>query len=176
MASTAAVKKSATAEMPAVEVAERKAPMIKAEDLQINETGTLWKACMVQLPVDAVFQDLQDFPQMWRHVQANPNKSLRFGDRVTLVAFDRSWAVKDAFVADADSQRVVLAIKPSDKITLSSKAGVWEDEKHIIKWDGGGFACFRKSDGVRVLPSHYTTIDAAKSAYFGEFHTKKIMT
>jgi hypothetical protein len=177
MGTTAAKKFLAAAiDAPEVSVSDRKAPIIKAESLMVNETGALWKCAMVQLPDGAVFQDLQDSPEMWRHVQSNPHKSLRFGDRVTCIAFDRSWGVKDAFVADADSGRVVLAIKSSDKITLSSKSGTWEDEKHLIKWDGAGFAVFRKYDGVRVLPSHFTTLDAAKSAYFGEFHTKKIMS
>ena len=47
--------------------------------------------------------------------------------------------IKDVVVIDADATRVVLAIRPNDRISLSQKVGEWQDEKHIIRWAGDGY-------------------------------------
>jgi hypothetical protein len=68
-----------------------------------------------------IFQDVQDVPDIWNNVQQNPYTHLRVLDRVTCLASDGTWCIKDALVVDADVSKVVLAIRPGDRIALVGK-------------------------------------------------------
>lgn len=151
----------------------RAAPVMKSHALTWQSQGSVWREAFVRLPEGMLLQDLQDVPTVWKNIQSTAQTSLQRFDRVTCVAFDESWAVKDVMVADADNQRVVLAIRAGDRITLSSKAAEWEDDRHRIRWAGAGFAVFRKTDGVQVLTGHFGTIESAKSEMFRQFYATR---
>lgn len=152
----------------------REAPVLKTNALKWQSEGFAWREAFVRLPQEALFSDLQDDPTIWRNIQAVPQTALRKFDRVTIVAFDESWIAKEILVADADNQRVLLALRPTDKITLPSKSSSWEDERHAIRWAGAGFGVFRRADGIQVMPQQFGTIESAKSEMYRQFYVTKV--
>jgi len=148
------------------EVEAREAPIIKSGALSWQSEGYSWREAFVRLPAGMIFQDLQDVPTIWKNVQATRQTALQRFDRVTCVSFDESWLVKDVLVADAGPQHVVLAIRPGDLIRLTSKSAEFQDERHRIRWAGSGFAVFRRSDDIQMIPTYFANIDAAKSEMY----------
>ena len=100
----------------------REPPQMKSTALTWQSEGFVWREAFIKLPEGMLMADLVDVPEFFKNIQQVRQTELRRFDRVTCVAFDGSWGVKDIMVADADATRVVLAIKPSDRITLPSKA------------------------------------------------------
>ena len=97
----------------------REAPVIKSNALEWQSEGFQWREAILWLPDGVIFQDLEDASSsMWKNIQGQPQTALRRLDRVTCVAFDETWLAKDVVVVYADNSRVVLAIKPSDRIAL----------------------------------------------------------
>ena len=114
-------KELGKADMPSA--AERAAPVMKSTALGWQSEGYHWREALVRLPAGIMFQDLLDATSgIWKSIQSTPQTTLRCLDRVTCVAFDQTWAVKDAMVVHADATCVVLAIKHSDRITLPNHA------------------------------------------------------
>ena len=122
MAKHVAIEKELSkADMPSA--GERAALVMKSTALGWQSEGYHWRDALVRLPAGIIIQDLLDATSgIWKSIQATPQTALRRFDRVTCVAFDESWAVKDAMVVHADATCVVLAIKPSDRITLPGHA------------------------------------------------------
>lgn len=149
----------------------REAPLIKSNALAWQSEGQCWREAFVRLPLGLLLQDLQDAPGVWKLVQQAPAMALRRLDRVTAIAFDESWMVRDVVVIASDKASVTLAIRPGDRITLSSQAGEWADETHAIRWAGAGYACYRKGDGVEVLSGHFTTIEACRSEMYRQLYS-----
>ena len=153
----------------------REAPAIKSSALDWQSQGHCYREAFVRLPDGLLLQDLQDVPGCWKNVQQVPQKALQRFDRVTAVAYDESWAIKDVMVIDASPSSVTLAIRPNDRITLPTKTGgSWEDERHVIRWAGAGFGVFRKSDGVPVLAAHFGSIEAAKSEVYRTLYNRTV--
>jgi hypothetical protein len=151
----------------------RAAPLLKSAALTWNSDNFVWRDCLVRLPKEAILQDL-NVPEIWWGIQSTPQKALRPLDRVTAISFDGSFIVKDVLVIEADHQRAVLAIRPSDVVRVGQgRTAEWQDDRFIVKWSGVGFHAVRKSDGVEVLPAHFTTLDAAKGALFQEHYVAK---
>lgn len=163
MAKVTAVEKSPDHAGPnEVAVEGREPPEMKAQALSWQMEGYSWREAYVRLPEGMILQDLND-PSIWRNVQHNRVTALQRFDRVTCVAWDESWLVKDAVVVDASATTVVLAIRPGDVIHMRNKTAEWADDKHRIRWAGNGFGCFRRSDDIEVLPTRFDTLEAAKS-------------
>jgi hypothetical protein len=153
----------------------REAPIIKSAALNWQSQGHSYREAFVRLPDGLLLQDLQDVPSVWKNVQQVPSKALQRFDRVTAVAFDESWMIKDVVVVDANVDRVTLAIRPNDRISLPTKTGgEWQDERHSIRWAGSGFGVFRKSDGVPVLQAHFGSIEAAKSEMYRVLYNRAV--
>jgi hypothetical protein len=100
----------------------REPPVMKSGALTWQSEGYEFREAFVRLPAGMLIQDLQDVPAIWKHVQQAPQKALKRFDRVTCVSHEGTWCLKDLLVIDADATRVVLAIKPSDRIALPGKA------------------------------------------------------
>jgi hypothetical protein len=99
----------------------REAPVMKSNALEWQSEGFQWKEAIVRLAEGVIFQDLEDASSgIWKNIQGKPQTALGRLDRVTCVAFDETWLVKDVVVVYADNARVVLAFKPSDRIALPS--------------------------------------------------------
>lgn len=97
------------------------APMIKSETVQLNASGQFWSERFVRLPKGMIFQDLLDVPAVWKNAVQNHLIGLRVLDRITCVAHDGTWCVKDAMVIAIDGTSATLDLKPSDRITIPSK-------------------------------------------------------
>jgi hypothetical protein len=151
----------------------REAPLIKTTQLTWQSSGHFWREALVRLPAGLLLQDLQDAPGVWKPIQSAPAMALRRFDRVTCIDFDESWMLKDVVVTSCDNASVTLAIRPGDKITLSGQAGEWQDEAHLIRWAGAGYACYRKCDGVEVLQGHFATIEACRSEMYRQLYSVK---
>lgn len=104
-------------------IVARETPVMKSGALAWQSEGYHWREALVRLPAGIIFQDLLDAASgIWKSIQATPQTTLRRFDRVTCIACDETWAVMDVMVVYADNTRVVLALKPSDRIGLPSSA------------------------------------------------------
>ena len=96
----------------------REPPTMKPFALARQSEGFAWREAFVRLPPGQLLEDLLDVPGVWKGIQNLWQTQARRYDRVTCVAHDGSWAVKDIMVVAADNTKVILALKPSDRITL----------------------------------------------------------
>lgn len=159
-------------EPAAAPVKTREPRPLSPQSLAIQTDGFVFREWVMRLPADVILQDLHDSPTIWRAIQST-QRALRPLDRVTAISFDQSWIVRDAIVAEADHQRVVLHIRPSDVVRLKSKTAEFQDETYVIRWAGAGFAAYRKADGVEVIPAHFNTLEACKAELFRQFYTTR---
>jgi hypothetical protein len=178
MTATAATKQMAkisetSGAEAAPEQSARSAPLLKPDTLTWNSEGYVWREARVLLPNTAILQDLND-PAIWRPIQSTPQKALRPLDRLMIISFDQSWLL-NTIVIDADHTRAVLAIRPGDLVRMPGKSSEWQSDggDYLVRWAGSGFAVYRTSDGVEILPAQYTTMEAAKAAVFQAFYTTK---
>ena len=155
------------AEAPATPSASaREVRPLSPTAIEIQYDGHVFKEAFVRAHENIILQDLQDSPTLWRKIQSIPGKALRELDRVTIVAYDRSWVVKDALVVDSDVTMVKLAIRPADIIRMETQSDTWQDDRHIVRWAGTGYSAFRLLDNIEVLPSQFSSVEAAKSELF----------
>lgn len=171
MAKTQAVAKLDEPEAAAPTSAREVKPL-KPTAVSLQHDGQIWRTLLVRLAAEHTLQDLQDDPTLWRAVQGNPHVALRKYDRLMIVSHDEAWLIKDALVTEADHQRVVLSIRPGDVIRMAAKSAEWSDDRHVIMWETSGWAIFRKSDGVVMLPQRFSSLDAARSEMYRQFYSK----
>jgi hypothetical protein len=152
----------------------REAPVLKPAALDLQSEGFRWREWLCRLPADAIMDDLRE-PGIWRVIQQQSQKSLRALDRVTFLAHDQSWMPKDVVVIEADSHRVVLAIKPGDVIRMQAKSATFEDERHVIKWTGAGFGVFRRVDDVQIMPQVFGTLEAARAVMYRNLYATRVV-
>jgi hypothetical protein len=114
-------EKAQTDKASAASADAREPPAMKSHCLTWQSEGFVWREAFIKLPEGMLMADLVDVPEIFKNIQQVRQTELRRFDRVTCVAFDGSWAVKDIMVADADPTGVKLAIKPSDRIMLPGK-------------------------------------------------------
>jgi hypothetical protein len=93
---------------------------------------------------------------------------LRALDRVTIVAYDRSFVVRDVLVVDSDATHVRLAIRPNDIIRMGRQSDSWADLKFEVRWAGNGYSAFRLGDGIEALSTRFSSLEAAKTALFAQ--------
>src|SRR5262245_52530566 len=99
----------------------REPPTMKPQALAWQAQGHCWREAMVRLPAGMLPQDVYDVPAIWKAIQSAPQTRLHRYDRVTCVSHDGTWMIKDAVVIGADNKQVLLAVKPTDRITLPPK-------------------------------------------------------
>ena len=162
----------AAVEMTTETPKQRSVPAIKPSDVQNNnETSMAWNEWMVRLPKGVIAQDLQDHPDVWKLVMAA--KPIKRHDKVYCIAFDEAWTIETR-VSHADGTKVVLAFRPGDIRQLSTQAAEWEDELYAVRWAGNGYAAFRKSDNVRVIPQSFATVAAAQMEVHRTQYAKRV--
>src|SRR5262245_39489234 len=91
----------------------REPPEMKSHALSWQSEGFTWREAFVRLPQGMILADLQ-LPEIWKNIQQSRMTSLQRFDRVTMLAYDESWIVKDAIVADAGPTSAVIVIRPGD--------------------------------------------------------------
>jgi hypothetical protein len=99
----------------------REAPTMKSSCLDWDVPGHRTRSAFVNLPQGMIAEDV-GVPEVWRNIQQNPQSALQKFDRVTCVAADQTWMLKDLVVIEADGGRVVLNIRPGDFIRLTGRA------------------------------------------------------
>jgi hypothetical protein len=138
----------------------RQAPVIEPRMVTINSQGFAWKDVQARAPETLVFDDLK-LPEIWRRVQAHPEKSLVRLDKVRLIAWDESWLC-ECVVTAATSAGVTLS-KPV-KIDLPPRSELLlSDENYAVRWGGSGYYVERKRDGQRVSEIVSTKSEAERA-------------
>ena len=151
------------------EVIERK-PLLKADDVEYQSEGFCWREAFVRLPANAVLQDLNDMPEMWKNIQGNATKALRKWDRVRCVSYDESWFA-DAVVSHADRTKVILC--DIRKVSMPKRdVGLYEDAMYRCEWLGTGYGVTRKSDGVRMGNQTWQNPEAARAFLLSQYPAK----
>ena len=147
---------SASAEPPAI----RTPPAIDPLQVTVNVQGFAWKEVQARAPAGLIFDDLK-LPEIWRRVQAHPEKSLCRLDKLRIVAWDESWLC-ECVVTAATSSGVTLSkprrteLPPRSELLLS-------DENYAVRWSGHGYYVERKADGQRVSALVSTRFEAERA-------------
>src|SRR5262245_18692176 len=100
---TKAVTKTDATQEPKASPEGREPPTMKASALTWQHDGYVYREAVIRLPVGMILQDLQDVPGIFKQIQQSRQTSLRRFDRVTCIAHDESFLVRDAIVIDADA-------------------------------------------------------------------------
>jgi len=141
---------------------EEELPKIKTDGVTINAEHQLWRELFVRLPADVTWSVLNEQPTCWRAVQKNVHCSLRVHDRVWLMAHDES-ELGFGIVCTATGEKVQLAGFKKHSFKGRDSTAEWADDKYRVLWSGSGWVIERKSDGVRMKPGSYSTIELAKA-------------
>jgi hypothetical protein len=154
--------------------AGREAPTLKPACIEVQSEGYRWREWLLRAPAEMTLQDLNE-PSIFRIIQQSLQKSVRQLDRITVLSHDESWCARDLLVVEADSNRVVLSIRPNDVIRMPSKSSTWQDDRHVVKWAGSGYAAFRRDGDVLLGPHTYSTIEACKAVLFKDHYSKAVV-
>jgi hypothetical protein len=169
MAKTTDVAEKVTADA-AANVAPRETPAIKVSAVKVDSTGFVFKIVFARLPADATAQDLNDHPEIWRHIQGNQHLALRQFDRVIVVPFDQSWIV-EAVVSHADSTKAILA--GIRKITLPQRdVPLYSDDMFAVAWLGSGYGVVRRRDGVQIGSVTHHSPELAKMELLRQYGSR----
>jgi len=138
-------------------------PKIKPQNVEINAEHFCWREFLIRLPQDVSWVSIHEqADEVWRLVQSNPHTSLRVLDRLWLMSHDES-ELASATVCVATGTKVVLANFKKFSYGGRDQTAQWADDVYKIAWDGSGYAIWRKTDGVRVKPGSFSSIELAKA-------------
>jgi len=138
-------------------------PKIKPQNVEINAEHFCWREFLIRLPEDVTWTSIHEqADEVWRLVQSNPHVSLRALDRVVFLTHDESEMAM-ATVCVATGTKVVLSGFRKFSFGGRDETAQWADDVYKIDWDGSGYAIHRKSDGVRVKPGSFSSIELAKA-------------
>jgi len=138
-------------------------PKIKPANVEINAEHFCWREFLIRLPADVTWVCIHEqADEVWRLVQSNPHVSLRALDRVVLLTHDES-EMATATVCVATGTKVVLANFKKFSFGGRDETAQYADDVYKVAWDGSGYGIWRKSDGVRVKPGAFSSIELAKA-------------
>jgi len=138
-------------------------PKIKPQNVEINAEHFCWREWLIRLPADVSWNSIHEqADEVWRLVQQNPQTSLRAMDRLWLMSHDES-ELASATVCVATGTKVVLSGFRKFSYAGRDETAQWADDVNRIAWDGSGYAIWRKTDGVRVKPGSFSSIELAKA-------------
>lgn len=146
-------------------------PEIKTNQVTAEWHGHTSKSMVVTVGPDFQLQWLNDYPQIWKLVQADRSgKALAEFDSVEIR--HPEW-VANARVNYASADKVHLfdirkASKPQRDLALFS------DEHFEVRWAANGYTYHRKADGVGMTSASWATPEAAKAALFREQYSKAV--
>ena len=132
----------------------------------IERVGMSYKEVIIHLPEDFQFSWINEKPELFRLIQKDRSRALAEYDRVELRARDYTIF---ASINHADEGKVFFfdvrrVSKPQRDVALFS------DNLFEVKWasSGGGYAYYRKLDGVKMSSGAYPTPEAARAALIRE--------
>jgi hypothetical protein len=134
-----------TKEAAPITLAPAGPPYIDPQLCQIQYAGQAFKIVFARLPKEFIADDLKR-PEVWKKLQAKPNKALRKFDQVVCVAYDESW-MAESTCCEARGETAVLA-KPRITTFPDRYEPLFSDENYAVEFVGSGFAVRRKKDGV----------------------------
>jgi len=144
------------------EIDEEIIPKIKPGNVKINSEGFCYREFFVRLPADVTWTAIHETPEVWRLVQENLHTSLRVHDRVCLISHDES-ELGFGIVSVATGKKVQLAGFRKHTFAGRDTTASWADDLYRVFWDGTGWAIERKTDGVRMRPGSFSTVELAKA-------------
>ena len=150
--------------MSKVKVSERKVPVIRPKDVEIQSEGFSYKTVIVRLPEDLSFQDLNDSPEIWRNVQADHTVALCEYDKLELRA--RGWTAWASVNYAAGTKVILYDIRKTTK--PDREVSLYSDDTFEVRWGKDGYTYHRKNDGVTMSTGSYPTAEAAKTALIRE--------
>lgn len=112
----------------------------------------------------------EDAPQYdWTQMQSRPDKAVKPGDYVTVIAHDGLTRFDSCTVERIERDRVWLG-KPLRVLTFPKQA-LYEGLEHQVVAAGDGFAIRRKRDGT-VEAQVFRSADAAKAELLRRYPTR----
>jgi len=148
--------------MKSVKTVEEELPKITPDSVTVNAEFHLWREIFVRLPVDVTWLVVHEQPTCFRAVQKNVHTSLRVHDRVWLMTHDES-ELGFGIVSVATGEKVQLAGFKKHSFKGRDSTAEWADDKYRVLWSGSGWVIERKSDGIKMKPGSYSTIEQAKA-------------
>jgi len=150
---------------------------INPQSVSHHADGQCWNEWRVILPEHLDFNTIREHPEVWKKVQISVSSAtgagLRKFDRVTIVLADES-SLMEARVVSSTGEKVFLTGERIMKFSTPDSTTGWSDDLYSASWDSGGFAVFRRSDGICMINQRFANIELAK-AHIRSLYPKKIV-
>ena len=153
---TKATEQAAEAEAP-----PRRAVRVHHESVWQNKAGSRFCQWEAVAPEGATFDDLLD-PAAWKSVQETKRPTIRQGDEIRIVGYDRSWVVW-CFVAHATGNGIILS-RFADATPGGPRERLAEDDLYRVVFMGSGYAVHRKTDNLKMHDDVWTSAARAETA------------
>jgi len=139
----------------------------------VNHCGQKTKSVIAIAPEGFMLADLNESPQIWRHVQQDRHRGIILGEDDEIQIHNGEQRIF-ARVNYADGDKVVVYdIKVASKPVRDST--MWSDSTYEVRHvREGGYTYFRITDGVRMSVPTYPSVEAARSACVREMYPAKV--